>query len=230
MSVASSINVEIPSSTKLGESATDYRTIRFSVDGMRCGACAAAVEKSARSIAGVELANVDLANEKLLVQGLVGKLDVDRILKYIQRAGYQLTLAEDTGASHERARRERRSDLTRIAVAGLLGMQVMMLATSLYFADPVSMDQGLRGMLTWLCMLLTTPIMFYCAMPFLRGALRSIRNLNPGMDVTVSLGLILAYTGSVWNTAIGTGELYFAGGIINRRVSFGIRSPLSICK
>jgi Cu2+-exporting ATPase len=52
-------------------------------------------------------------------------------------------------------------------------------------------------------------VLFYSGAPILRGGLQDIRHRTLGMDVTVSLALLLAFGASAVNTARGTGEVYF---------------------
>jgi len=49
----------------------------------------------------------------------------------------------------------------------------------------------------------------YSARPFLSGALRDLRNRRLGMDVPVSLGLFIAFAGSVYATIAGVGPVYY---------------------
>jgi Cu2+-exporting ATPase len=66
-----------------------------------------------------------------------------------------------------------------------------------------------RHLFQWLSLALTTPVLLYSARPFLSGALRDLRNRRLGMDVPVSLGLGIAFAGSVRATVAGEGAVYY---------------------
>ncbi len=99
--------------------------------------------------------------------------------------------------------------LKRIGLAGLGSMQVMMYAAGLYTGAFQGIDPQVAEFLKLTCLLIATPVLLYSGAPILRGALHDLRRRTLGMDVTVSLALLLAYGASVFNTLRGHGEVYF---------------------
>jgi len=71
------------------------------------------------------------------------------------------------------------------------------------------MDEQLHSYFRLVSLLVCTPVLFYAGGPFLRGAWHSVRARTISMDVPVTLALLLAYSASVWNSLIGSGEIYF---------------------
>ena len=61
--------------------------ITYSVPGMHCGHCKAAVEREIAEVPGVEAVLVDLETKKVLVRG--EPLDDDAIRAAIDEAGYE---------------------------------------------------------------------------------------------------------------------------------------------
>ncbi|HEX7043928.1 MAG TPA: heavy metal-associated domain-containing protein [Burkholderiales bacterium] len=59
--------------------------IRLAIAGMRCGGCAATVEKTLRSVPGVTDVRVDLAARRAEVSGTA---PADVLVAAVQRAGY----------------------------------------------------------------------------------------------------------------------------------------------
>jgi copper chaperone len=60
----------------------------FTVEGMSCGHCKAAVEKAVLGLSGVLAAEVDLAAKTLQVEYDVKKSSVEEIIKTVAAAGY----------------------------------------------------------------------------------------------------------------------------------------------
>jgi Cu2+-exporting ATPase len=58
-------------------------------------------------------------------------------------------------------------------------------------------------------LLLTLPVLGYCALPFFRAAARDLRLMRLGMDVTVTLGIWVAALASLWSIWRGAGPVYF---------------------
>jgi Cu2+-exporting ATPase len=97
----------------------------------------------------------------------------------------------------------------RIGVAGVLGMQVMVLSIALYAGDWSGMEAGFRTFFRWTGLLLTTPVLLYSGAPFFRGAWRDLRNRSAGMDVPVALGILVAFGGSLHASWTGLGAVYY---------------------
>ena len=105
-------------------------------------------------------------------------------------------------------RREGRALLVRGALALLAMMQVMMLA----FPGVLRRrwrSAGHRRLLEWASLVLTLPVVLYCATPFFAGAWRDIRHGRVGMDVPVALGIGGAFLASVWSTLGNGGAVYY---------------------
>jgi Cu2+-exporting ATPase len=88
-------------------------------------------------------------------------------------------------------------------------MQLMMYAAGLWVGAFQGIDPRIADYLRWTCLLITTPVLAYSGAPILRGGLQDLRRRTLGMDVTVSLALLLAYGASVINTVRGVGEVYY---------------------
>ena len=64
------------------------QTLTFSVPGMTCGHCEAAVKQEVGAVAGVTGVDVDLDSKDVVVTG--GPLDRDAIVAAIDEAGYDV--------------------------------------------------------------------------------------------------------------------------------------------
>ena len=85
--------------------------IKFSIEGMSCAACAATVEKAAKSCAGVENAEVQLLANRLTVKTADGtdKESVcQAVCQAVQKAGYTASLGQKKEKSGESAKLKRR--------------------------------------------------------------------------------------------------------------------------
>lgn len=176
--------------------------------GIECAACAWLNERNLRQLPGVIDAQVNFSNHRAIVRWDPAIVRLSDILASVKRIGYEAH-PYDPHRQEALLDRERRQQLRRLGVAGALGMQVMMIAIALYAGNWYGMQDGFRILFLWLSLALTTPVLLYSARPFLSGALRDLRNRRLGMDVPVSLGLCIAYVGSVHATVVGEGPVYY---------------------
>lgn len=65
----------------------------FKVEGLKCSGCAKAVENTVSAVEGVEKTSVDFEAKKLTVEFQQDKVEEQKIIKAVSKAGYQAELA-----------------------------------------------------------------------------------------------------------------------------------------
>ncbi len=180
----------------------------FDAQGIRCANCARSIDTALHRLAGVRSADINVVNSRVSVTWDAAQTSLPAILRTVADLGFRpVPLAGESAALLRRD--ERRASYKRIGLAGLGSMQVMMYAGGLYTGAFDGIDPRIAEFLKLTCLLFATPVLFYSGAPILRGALQDIRNRVLGMDVTVSLALLLAFLASVVNTLRGSGDVYF---------------------
>jgi len=178
------------------------------IDGIQCGGCALSIEKALRTLTGVIQAEVNFATHRGHVAWDPDRLKLADLLRAVHETGYAAR-PYDPAQRETALESERRGRLRRLGIAGLFGMQVMTLSIALYAGDYSGMDEWIRDLLRWASLLLVLPVLGYAGAPFFASAFRDLRRLRAGMDVPVSLGLLIAFAGSVHATFTGEGAVYF---------------------
>ncbi len=178
------------------------------LEGIACAACVWLNERHISRLPGVLDVQVNYATHRARVRWDDTRIQLSDILQAIHHIGY--TAHPYDPAQQQLAReRERRTQLRRIGIAGVLGMQVMMIMLALYVGDWTGIEDNYRQLFRWTGLLLTTPVLVFSGTPFLRGAWRDLRNRSVGMDVPVALGILVAFGGSIHTTLTGHGEVYY---------------------
>ncbi|MEN8107031.1 MAG: heavy metal translocating P-type ATPase, partial [Pseudomonadota bacterium] len=178
------------------------------LEGITCAACIWLNERHLAQLPGVLDVQINYATQRARIRWDNSRLKLSDILQAVRAIGYE---AHPYDPQHQQQafEKERRMQLRRLGVAGIMGMQVMMLSAALYVGDWSGMEHGIRTFFRWIGLLLTTPVLLYAAVPFFRGAWRDLRNRHIGMDVPVSLGILVAFGGSLHATWTGHGEVYY---------------------
>jgi len=181
--------------------------IALLLEGMRCGACVWLNETYVRRLPGVREFSVNFATRRAHLVWSPGETRLSSVLRAIAAIGYR-AYPYDPARREALVRREGRALLTRTAVALLAMMQVMMFAVPGYVsAEPI--EPAYRHLLAWASLLLTVPVVVYCAAPFFAGAVHDLSLRRLGMDVPVALGVGAAFLYSAWRTVDGAGPVYF---------------------
>ena len=178
------------------------------VDGIRCAACVWLIERAVGGVAGVQSVQVNASAQRARIVWDPNRTTLAAILRALARTGYS-ALPLDAAALDDVRRREARTALKRLAVAGFGTMQAMMYASALYLGAAETMDAATRELMRWFGLLVATPVVFYSARPFFDGAWRSLRARTLGMDVPVAIAIALIYAASFVQALRGGGEVYF---------------------
>lgn len=180
------------------------------LEKIRCAACVWLCEQHLRRISGVKDVQINYVTQKVMVRFAPDKTSLARLLFEIERIGYEAWPFEPS-LSLDRAKKEKRQLLTRLGVAMLGMMQVMMYAWPTYVGADITPEFEI--LLGWTSWALTVPVMVYSAGPIFQAAWRSIQSFKQthmlGMDVPIALALALAFVAGTINLIAGSGQSYF---------------------
>ncbi len=184
------------------------REVSLILEGITCAACVWLNEQHISGLPGVHDVQVNYASRRAWLRWDNSRIKLSEILQAIQAIGYR---AHPYNPQQQQVvyDRERRTQVRRLAVAGLFGMQVMMVSISLYSGAWSGMEKNFETLFRWLSLALTLPVLLYSAATFFRSALFDLMNRRVGMDVPVSLGIGIAFVSSAVATIRGQGEIYF---------------------
>lgn len=186
----------------------DVREAALILEGITCAACVWLNERHIARLPGVLSVQVNYATHRARVRWDNGRIRLSDILFAVSQIGYR---AHPYNPDHAQQllEAERKDRLRRLGVAAAFGMQVMVLAVALYVGAAHGINPTYKRFFRWISLLLTIPVLLYSAQVFFRSAWRDVLHGRAGMDVPVSLGIAIAFCGSVWATVTGHGEVYF---------------------
>ncbi len=177
----------------------------LTIDGVHCAACVVSIEQALRGAVDEVSVNAATRRARLVfrpdVQPLSGLFARIAALGLAPRPVARSAMADVQAAG-------RRKALWRMLVAVLCMMQVMMYAVPRYVAGPEDMPADVQRLLMWAEFMLTLPALLFAAGPFLHNAWRDLRARRIGMDVPVSLGIVVTFVASS-AAALDGGEVYF---------------------
>lgn len=189
-------------------SAADEREADLILEGITCAACIWLNERHLAALPGVLEVAINYTTHRARVKWDNDRIKLSGILEAVSHIGY-LAHPYDPDRQQQLLEQERRLHIRRLGLAGVLGMQVMMIAVALYLGAFSGIEEHFRQFFHWVSLGLTLPVILYSAQPFFRTAWRDVQRLQAGMDVPVSIGILVAFAGSVHTTFTGYGEVYY---------------------
>lgn len=163
----------------------DVKRVRLRIEGMSCAACAVRVQRALNRLTGVEAA-VSLASEDAVVI-VNGPTDLEDLIAAVAKVGYRASEAKATADVSPMETRSARGLWRRLIVAVVLCAPLGDLSLALVLA-PTLRFTGWQ----WVLLAMTVPVAAWCAWPFHRSALATLRLGGTSMDTLVSIGVLAA--------------------------------------
>lgn len=186
----------------------EHRRMRLLLGGVTCAACTWLIETSLQRLPGVSAASVNLSQGRLDIEIVEGAIRPSEVFAAVAALGYQVS-PWHSNAQRDQAASEYRTDLRRLAVAGIGMMQVGMFAIALHAGDFQGMSEEYQRLLRLFSLLVTGFVVAFSARGFFESAWRHLRHGMLVMDLPVALAIGLAFTASCVATFRGGGDVYF---------------------
>ena len=172
-------------------------TVKFSVTGMSCAACSAAVERAVKKVDGVTSCSVSLLTNSMQVEGG----SAEEIIAAVTKTGYGARLYEaekDSSADEETKRLKR-----RLAVSAALLLPLM------YFSMGHMFGADFGFYFSAVCQFVLAAAIMCVNRKFFTSGFASLARRSPNMDSLVALGSAASFVYSCAVLAKGGGHLYF---------------------
>jgi Cu2+-exporting ATPase len=175
----------------------------LSVPSIHCGACVARIERVLGVLPNVERARVNLSTRRVSV---AWRGEAPPLVETLSQAGFEAHLQATGAADKDPAMGE----LVRaLAVAGFASGNIMMLSVAVWSGA----DAEARDLFHWLSAAIALPSLAYSGRVFFRSAWQAVRRGRTNMDVPISIGVLLAFGMSLYETVHHGPHAYFDAAI-----------------
>ncbi|MFC0340167.1 heavy metal translocating P-type ATPase [Paracoccus niistensis] len=177
----------------------------LSLPTAHCAACITDVERALSGVPGVRAARVNLSLRRVVVDA--EGVTADDLIPVLDRIGYEAHELDPGALTATEADRRGRDLLMRIGVAGFASMNIMILSVAVWSGA----DAATRDLFHMISGAIALPTVAFSGQPFVASAWWALRAGRLGMDVPISLALILASAISVFETWNSGPHAYFDG-------------------
>ena len=200
-----------PSAAAIAAAAAAEKGARLmiSLPTAHCAACISTVEQAVQAVPGVRSARVNLTLRRLSVEAET-TVTADTLIDVLNGVGYEAHELDPGLLSATETDRQGRDLLMRLGVAGFSMMNVMLLSVAVWSGA----GDATRDLFHWISAAIALPTVVFAGQPFFKSAWASLRVGRLGMDVPISLALILASSISLFETWNSGHHAYFDAAVM----------------
>ena len=180
----------------------------LSLPTAHCATCIADVERALLDQPGVRAARVNLTLRRVMIDA--PGLTAEDLIPVLEKIGYEAHELDASALTSTAAERQGRDILMRIGVSGFAMMNIMILSVAVWSGA----EGATRDMFHWISAVIALPTVIFAGKPFFVSAWNSLRAGRLGMDVPISLALILASGISLFETLHSGRHAYFDAAVM----------------
>lgn len=173
----------------------------LSVPGMKCAGCISKIEKGLSTLPGVVNARVNLSTKRVRV-AWDKSYDAPPVIEALKKLGFDAHLS---AAQEYTEDSELRRLIRALAVAGFGAGNIMMLSVGVW----AGAGEEARVLFHWLSAAIAFPVLVFSGRVFFTSAWTALRARSTNMDVPISVGVLLTFALSLYDTATGRPHVYF---------------------
>jgi P-type Cu2+ transporter len=192
-----------------GRAAIGSEEVILALPGVHCAACMSTVERGLTSLPGIADARVNLTMKRARIRH-DGRRTVEDLIAILASLGYEALPMDMVALSETENDRVGRELLMRLGVAFFAMMNIMLLSVAVW----AGAADATRDMFHMISAAIALPTVIFAGQPFFRSAWASLRVGRLGMDVPISLAIILASSISLYETFHGGEEAYFDAAVM----------------
>ncbi|WGT49221.1 cation-translocating P-type ATPase [Thioclava nitratireducens] len=178
--------------------------IMLSLPTAHCAVCITDVERELMKQPGVKSARVNLTLKRASVDA-AGDVEPAGLIAALDKIGYEAHELDPGMLSATEADKRGRDLLMRIGVSGFAMMNIMMLSIAVWSGA----EDSTRDLFHWISAAIALPTTIFAGQPFFANAWSSLRGGRLGMDVPISLAILLALGISLFETMHSGAHAYF---------------------
>ncbi len=183
--------------------------IMLSLPLAHCAACIQTVEGALSAVPGVRSARVNLTRKRVSVEA-APDVTPAQLIAVLAGEGQEAHELDPGLLSSTETDRQGRDLLMRLGVAFFSMMNVMLLSVAVWSGA----EAATRDLFHWISAAIALPTVIFAGQPFFKSAWASLRVGRLGMDVPISLALILASSISVYETWMSGHHAYFDAAVM----------------
>lgn len=175
----------------------------FSISGLKCQGCVTALEGLISQHSEVNQVKINFITESMSIKS-DRKYSVSMLNEFLEPLGYRASSLEQSYSNLEPSIKKSK---IRLSVAVCFGMWTLAFSFVKYFSPDLT--QVNQGMLGFVLLLVSYPVVSFAALDIYRMAYLNLKNKLYSMDVLITLGVFSSWTLSTINLINNKMQVYY---------------------
>lgn len=187
----------------------------FYLPQIHCSSCLWLLENIRKVHPGILTSRVNFTKKEVFVSFDPNQISLREVVETLAHIGYEPHLSMEE-VSTKQLRQLDRTRWYKIGLAGFSFANIMMLSFPEYFAGENGLEPIIKSALTTIIVVLSLPVITYCASEFFVNAWSGLKNRYLNIDAPIALALVITFGRSMYEifTHTGPGYLDSMSGIV----------------
>ncbi len=181
-------------------------TVTFYIPAIHCISCIWLLEHLNKLNAGINQSSVNFVQKRCSITFNTDEISLRQLVELLVSIHYvpeiSLQLLDGKGKV-----RTSRALTYKIGVSGFIAGNVMLFSLPVYF-NGKPLEDSLGVFFSYICFILTLPLVFYCGSDYLISAWKALRKKIINIDLPIALGILTLFFVTTYEVFSGTGQGY----------------------
>lgn len=180
---------------------------QFYLPTMHCASCIWLLENLHRINPAILSSQTNFQRKEIHIVYDEQAISLRKVVELLAFVGYEPYITLNDGEKKKEKKIDR-THIFKIGVAGFAFSNIMMLSFPDYFAGGNIGETQLRNTFSYVSLLLSLPVLFYCASEFFISGYKGLRQRWLNIDAPIALAILIAFGRSVYEILTHTGPGY----------------------
>jgi len=176
----------------------EFSSVTFFVPTIHCSSCIWLLEKLYKINPSVLSSSVNFPEKKVKITFNSKDISLKEVVKLLASIGYEPLIKLDSHDKEIKDNSYTKKLYLKIGVAGFCLGNIMLLSFPEYLSINNYIEGNLKTIFNYLNILLSIPVIFYCASDYFSSAWKGLKKKFINIDLPVSLGLLALFFRSLY--------------------------------
>jgi Cu+-exporting ATPase len=181
--------------------------VQFYLPSMHCASCIWLLENLHRINPAIISSQSNFQRKEIHIIYDEQQISLRKIVELLSFVGYEPYITLNDGETKQE-KKISRTHIFKIGIAGFAFSNIMMLSFPDYFAGGNIGESQLKNVFQYASLLLSLPVIFYCASEFFISGWKGLRQKWLNIDAPIALAILITFGRSVYEILMGIGPGY----------------------